>query len=180
MVEMTETAYILRQATSQSLVLIDEIGRGTSTYDGMALAYASCAYLATKIKSYTLFSTHYFELTLLPQEYSNIKNKHLQATLTPQGIVFLYRVEEGPASHSYGIEVAKLAGMPETVIQLANQHLQSLQQESQPYFQLAAPQMLQCAEPASNRLHQTLAELDIDNMTAREALDFLYTLKQTI
>jgi len=123
MVEMTETAHILRQATAQSLVLIDEIGRGTSTYDGMALAYACCAYLANTIKAYTLFSTHYFELTTLPDELNCIRNVHLSATLAEQSIVFLYHVEPGPASRSYGLEVAALAGIPTEVLTLANQHL---------------------------------------------------------
>ncbi|MDP3706212.1 MAG: DNA mismatch repair protein MutS [Legionellaceae bacterium] len=123
MVEMTETAHILRQATSNSLVLIDEIGRGTSTYDGMALAYACCAYLANTIQAYTLFSTHYFELTTLPDEFSCVRNVHLAATLADNNIVFLYHVEPGPASRSYGLEVAKLAGIPNDVLTLANQHL---------------------------------------------------------
>lgn len=123
MVEMTETAHILRQATNKSLVLIDEIGRGTSTYDGMALAYATCAYLASNIKSYSLFSTHYFELTQLAEKLNNIKNVHLQATLSTGKIVFLYRVEEGRAKRSYGLEVAQLAGIPEEVLSLAKQYL---------------------------------------------------------
>ena len=123
MVEMTETAHILRQATAESLVLIDEIGRGTSTHDGMALAYACCAYLANTIKAYTLFSTHYFELTTLPQEFSCISNVHLSAKLTHGSIAFLYHVEPGHANRSYGLEVAALAGIPAEVLTLANQRL---------------------------------------------------------
>ena len=123
MVEMTETAHILRQATNNSLVLIDEIGRGTSTHDGMALAYACCAYLANTIKAYTLFSTHYFELTTLPQEFICIRNVHLSAKLTDGKISFLYHVEPGPASRSYGLEVAALAGIPIEVLKLANEQL---------------------------------------------------------
>lgn len=123
MVEMTETAHILRQATSQSLVLIDEIGRGTSTHDGMALAYACCAYLANTVKAYTLFSTHYFELTTLPQEFSCVRNVHLTATLANGSIAFLYHVEPGHASRSYGLEVAALAGIPGDVLTIANQQL---------------------------------------------------------
>ena len=123
MVEMTETAHILRQATAESLVLIDEIGRGTSTHDGMALAYACCAYLANTIKAYTLFSTHYFELTTLPQEFACIRNVHLSAKLTHGKIAFLYHVEPGHASRSYGLEVAALAGIPIEVLNLANQQL---------------------------------------------------------
>lgn len=123
MVEMTETAYILNNATSKSLVLIDEIGRGTSTYDGMALAYACCAYLSNEIKSINLFSTHYFELTSLAEESPRIKNVHVSATMANNKIVFLYTVEPGPASKSYGLEVASLAGLPEKVLQLAKNHL---------------------------------------------------------
>jgi DNA mismatch repair protein MutS len=127
MVEMTETAYILRNATKNSVVLIDEIGRGTSTHDGMALAHATCVYLANTIQAYTLFSTHYFELTQLPEQFSCIKNKHLSAILTQGRIVFLYKVEEGPANRSYGLEVAQLAGMPQTVLQLAEEHLKRVE-----------------------------------------------------
>ena len=125
MVEMTETAHILRQATAESLVLIDEIGRGTSTYDGMALAYACCAYLASTIKAYTLFSTHYFELTSLPEVHPCIRNVHLDATLINNSIAFLYHVLPGAASCSYGLEVAALAGIPSTVLKLARDHLET-------------------------------------------------------
>lgn len=128
MVEMTETAYILRHATANSLVLIDEIGRGTSTFDGMALASACCAYLAQNIQAYTLFSTHYFELTKLPEKIPCIRNAHLSATFTNDQIVFLYRVEPGPTDRSYGLEVAALAGMPKDVLTLANYYLRTLSQ----------------------------------------------------
>ena len=130
MVEMTETAHILRQATAESLVLIDEIGRGTSTHDGMALAYACCAYLANTIKAYTLFSTHYFELTTLPQAFPCVRNVHLAATLTNGGIAFLYHVEPGHASRSYGLEVAALAGIPAEVLTLAHQQLTRVQSDT--------------------------------------------------
>ena len=171
MVEMTETAHILRQATAQSLVLIDEIGRGTSTYDGMALAYACCAYLANTVKAYTLFSTHYFELTTLPDEFSCIRNVHLQATLANGGIVFLYKVEEGPASRSYGLEVAALAGIPPDVLKLANQHLQQAQQlppDKQVSLTIPAP-------PSAVLLE--LATVDVDNLSPRAALELVYRLK---
>ena len=123
MVEMAETAYILKEATPLSLVLIDEIGRGTSTYDGMALAYACCAYLADTLRAFTLFSTHYFELTELPDTYSQIRNVHLAATLSEGKIVFLYQVEPGATNRSYGLEVAALAGIPNEVLLLAKQRL---------------------------------------------------------
>lgn len=123
MVEMTETAYILNNATSNSLVLIDEIGRGTSTYDGMALAHACCAYLTDTIKSLTLFSTHYFELTDLGKTNNRVNNAHVSATMTNGRIVFLYTVEPGPADRSYGLEVAALAGLPQDVLELASNQL---------------------------------------------------------
>ncbi|ETO93712.1 DNA mismatch repair protein MutS [Legionella oakridgensis RV-2-2007] len=170
MVEMTETAYILRHATSQSLVLIDEIGRGTSTHDGMALAYACCAYLATTIKAYTLFSTHYFELTNLANEYSCIRNVQLRAALTEGQIAFLYQVEEGHASQSYGLEVAALAGIPEEVLMLAKHHLQQAQHTSIT-SPVAIPSSL--ASPAL----EALANIEVDHLSPRAALEFIYHLK---
>ncbi|MBA2657889.1 MAG: DNA mismatch repair protein MutS [Tatlockia sp.] len=173
MVEMTETAHILRQATHKSLVLIDEIGRGTSTYDGMALAYATCVYLAQEIKAFTLFSTHYFELTALPNQFQSIKNVHLKATLSTGKIVFLYRVEEGQANRSYGLEVAQLAGIPEAVLKLANQHLKQVQgvkatNKPQP----------QAVKAENLLLMKELAKIDVDNLTARQALELVYRLKE--
>ena len=170
MVEMTETAHILRQATAQSLVLIDEIGRGTSTYDGMALAYACCAYLANTVKAYTLFSTHYFELTTLPEQFACIRNIHLQATLANGGIVFLYKVEPGHASRSYGLEVAALAGIPADVLALANQHLQQVQQQQPQDKPIHAPQQ-------HSAIVRELAAIEADHLSARDALDFVYRLK---
>lgn len=123
MVEMTETAQILHNATTKSLVLIDEIGRGTSTFDGMALAYACCAYLTENIKALSLFSTHYFELTDLEKTNIRVNNAHVSATMANNKIVFLYTVEPGPASRSYGLEVASLAGLPQDVLLLASQQL---------------------------------------------------------
>ncbi len=170
MVEMSETAHILRHATSESLVLIDEIGRGTSTYDGMALAYACCVYLTNTVKSYTLFSTHYFELTNLPEKFPCIRNKHLQATLTDHGIVFLYQLEDGAASKSYGLEVAALAGIPKDVLALATQHLKEVQQT--PIVEQPINQLLKY--PA---VLNELANIDVDNLTPRSALDVIYKLK---
>ncbi|WED43717.1 DNA mismatch repair protein MutS [Legionella cardiaca] len=170
MVEMTETAHILRQATNKSLVLIDEIGRGTSTYDGMALAYATCAYLANTINAYTLFSTHYFELTNLPNHFSCIRNIHVQATLASGRIVFLYRVEEGAADRSYGLEVAQLAGIPKKVLEIASEHLNLVQQTEKQ--ELPAP-VIKLHSP----LLTELAKIDVDSLSPREALDVLYRLK---
>lgn len=171
MVEMTETAHILHQATSQSLVLIDEIGRGTSTYDGMALAYACCAYLADSIKAFTLFSTHYFELTRLPEQFPCIRNLHLRASLHGGRIVFLYQVQNGPANRSYGLEVAELAGIPPAVLRLANDHLATVQE---PLSQVHEPVEHYQLESA---LLSKLALVDPDQLSAREALDLIYKLK---
>lgn len=129
MVEMTETANILHNATEKSLVLIDEIGRGTSTFDGLSLAYACALYLAKNIRSLTLFATHYFELTHLADTVPGISNSHLSAVLHDDTIIFLHKLKPGPASQSYGLQVAKLAGIPSTVIQQAKQKLASLEQD---------------------------------------------------
>ena len=193
MVEMTETAYILRQATAQSLVLIDEIGRGTSTYDGMALAYACCRYLATLVKAYTLFSTHYFELTELEQQLPCIRNVHLQATINQDQIVFLYHVQKGPTNRSYGVQVAKLAGIPKPVLQLAQEQLTYLQNKAlsttppstEPITvsSMATTNNLINTVPESNYVRDqhpvlsALKKIDPDTLSAREALDLLYKLK---
>lgn len=190
MVEMTETAHILRQATDKSLVLIDEIGRGTSTYDGMALAYATCAYLANSINAYSLFSTHYFELTQLPEQIHCIKNVYLNATLTTGRIVFLYRVEEGQANRSYGLEVAQLAGIPKEVLKLARSHLAQVQNQSlsQP-TSVESGELRSAVEITASLRHRDeplapgvailkeLAQINADNLSAREALDLVYRLK---
>lgn len=172
MVEMTETAHILRQATQQSLVLIDEIGRGTSTYDGMALAYASCSYLANTLKAYTLFSTHYFELTHLPQEMNCIRNIHLKASLCSGGLIFLYKVEQGATNKSYGLEVAKLAGIPQEVLHIAHSHLNQIQ-TTKPL--IVAEQV--SAIPTPSPILQALSKINPDTLTAREALDWIYQFK---
>ncbi|MDP1601975.1 MAG: DNA mismatch repair protein MutS [Legionella sp.] len=171
MVEMTETANILRQATNRSLVLIDEIGRGTSTYDGMALAYACASYLANTLNAYTLFSTHYFELTQLPKELPGIRNIHLQATLETGRIVFLYRIEEGPANRSYGLEVAQLAGIPADVLQLAHQYLNGVQ-KTLPTEPIATTILAK-----KSPILVELSRIDADNLSAREALELIYRLK---
>ena len=172
MVEMTETAHILRQATKQSLVLIDEIGRGTSTHDGMALAYACCAYLANHIQCYTLFSTHYFELTELASQFNCIRNVHLKASFKQNRMIFLYHVEEGAASRSYGLEVAALAGIPNEVLAIARAHLQHAEKSPIPTAHTVI-------EPSSvsSPILDALAEIDADSLTAREALDLIYRLK---
>lgn len=177
MVEMTETAYILRHATAQSLVLIDEIGRGTSTFDGVALAHACCMHLAKTVGAYTLFSTHYFELTTLADACNNIRNVHVEATVSHHGkIVFLYRVKEGAASQSYGLEVAALAGIPNQVLLEARTLIQRLninKHVSPPDSGAALP------EPniKPSQALRKLSALDLDDITARDALDLLYQLQ---
>ena len=127
MVEMTETANILHNATDRSLVLMDEVGRGTSTFDGLSLAWACAFHLAEKVRAFTLFATHYFELTSLPEKVAGAINVHLGATEYNENIVFLHSIQEGPANKSYGIQVAKLAGIPKAVIDLARQELALLE-----------------------------------------------------
>lgn len=170
MVEMTEMAYILRQATPESLVLIDEIGRGTSTYDGMALAHACCVYLATQIQSYTLFSTHYFELTHLSEQYACIRNFHLEAAVHEGQLIFLYHVIPGAAQKSYGLEVAMLAGVPDAVILAAKTYLQNLP-DAEPI-----PLVLENKTIEIDPLKKALQAIHPDTLSAREALTYLYHL----
>lgn len=171
MVEMTETSHILRQASSKSLVLIDEIGRGTSTYDGMALAYACACWLANTLGAYTLFSTHYFELTQLAKEHTHITNVHLEASLSGGRIVFLYRIEPGPTDRSYGLEVAQLAGLPKDVLDIANAYLARL-----PVSELNAVPKHE-VKPEPSPILNALAKVDPDSLSARDALAFIYHLK---
>jgi DNA mismatch repair protein MutS len=180
MVEMTEAAAILHHATPNSLVLMDEIGRGTSTFDGMALAFSILRHLIDKNRCLTLFATHYFELTRLSHEYSELANVHLDAVEHNDRIVFLHAVEEGPANQSYGIQVAALAGIPSAVVRAARKQLREFEQRAavdplQPdLFTQGEP------EPAEAEPHpalEQLATLDPDSLTPREALDALYALK---
>lgn len=179
MVEMTETANILNNATSESLVLMDEIGRGTSTFDGLSIAFASASYLSEHCKAFTLFATHYFELTHLADEISLIKNVHFTATESSDKIIFLHRVKAGPANQSYGIQVAQLAGMPRSVIQLAKSKLKALEKNSsipimkEPYGQV---DMLTLTHPVI----ELIKKLNLDQMTPRDALDCLYKLKESV
>ncbi len=167
MVEMTEMAHILRQATQQSLVLIDEIGRGTSTYDGMALAYACCVHLATNIEAYTLFSTHYFELTHLPEQYACIKNIHLEATIHEGQLIFLYHVIDGATTKSYGLEVATLAGIPGPVILAAQHYLKNVSHERP-----TTPTKIS----EDTRIKEAIKATHPDTLSARDALAHLYQL----
>ncbi len=185
MVEMEETANILHNASEQSLVLMDEIGRGTSTFDGLSLAWACGVELATTIHAFTLFATHYFELTTLPDEYPGIVNVHLEAKEHGDSIVFMHSVNEGPANQSYGLQVAALAGVPHSVIKRARFRLNELEQAALQHADLQAPQLsLFSTEPAKQEPLEAepspalaiLDELDPDNFTPRAALDLLYQL----
>ncbi|MGI9225184.1 MAG: DNA mismatch repair protein MutS [Woeseiaceae bacterium] len=179
MVEMTETATILNNATRQSLVLMDEIGRGTSTFDGLSLAWAAAHHMGETVKSFTLFATHYFELTALAQELGHCDNVHLDATEHKGQLVFLHAVRPGPANQSYGLQVASLAGVPGDVIQRARRYLRTL--ESQQSAQIQDPQgQLQLSvdeEPADDPIRTAVDALDPDSLSPREALDALYKLK---
>jgi DNA mismatch repair protein MutS len=180
MVEMTETAQILNNATEQSLVLMDEIGRGTSTFDGISIAWSVARHLAERVRAYTLFATHYFELTQLAQEYRTVANVHLDAVETGGNLTFLHSVEDGPASQSYGIQVAKLAGVPALVVNAARRKLVELEnaQVAQAgqgdLFAALPPEQEPEIPPALDRL----ATIEPDSLSPREALDLLYELKR--
>ena len=203
MVEMSETAYILHHATDQSLVLMDEVGRGTSTFDGLALAHAIAEHLLQKNKSFSLFATHYFELTKLPEAHATAVNMHLSALEQGQDIVFLHHIEPGPASKSYGIAVAKLAGLPNRALKAAQKHLDELEAQAaavRPQLDIfstlsseneysefspnetadieAQTAASQETNPAHHALAEALNQLRPDDLTPREALDVLYRLKQ--
>ena len=187
MVEMTETAAILNTATAKSLVLLDEMGRGTATYDGLSLAWATVEHLHEKIGARTLFATHYHELTLLEERLARLKNLRVTAKETAGGIVFLHTVEAGAASKSYGIEVAKLAGLPESVIERAREVLKlheraETQQVGAALLrgagELGAQAMqMKMFTPLSQKIVDRLAEADLDGLTPREALNLLAELQ---
>jgi DNA mismatch repair protein MutS len=175
MVEMTETASILHNATAHSLVLMDEIGRGTSTFDGLALAWACAAHIAREVRAYTLFATHYFELTSLPEEIEGVANVHLDAVEHGEGIVFLHAVKEGPANQSYGLQVAALAGVPRGVITQAKQRLRQLESQHLPHSIGVQRDLF---PPATiHPLPEAVAALRPDEMSPKEALETLYRLK---
>ena len=183
MVEMSETAYILHHATAQSLVLMDEVGRGTSTFDGLALAQAIAEHLISKNQSLTLFATHYFELTRLPENHPSAFNMHLSALEQGQDIVFLHQIEAGPAEKSYGIAVAKLAGIPSRTLNAARKHLTALETQTaqqHPQLDMFAPQPEHDASPTPppNPLAEKLRHIHPDDLTARAALDLVYELKK--
>ncbi len=182
MVEMTEAAAIVHGASEHSLVLMDEIGRGTSTFDGLALAGAIATQLHDRNRSFTLFATHYFELTDFPAKHSHAINVHVGAVESGHDIVFLHQIEPGPASRSYGVQVARLAGMPATLIRQARATLEALQAKAdagQAQVDLfAPPSAAATAEPSA--VEQALAAIEPDRLSPREALEALYRLRAMI
>jgi DNA mismatch repair protein MutS len=180
MVEMTETANILHNATARSLVLMDEIGRGTSTFDGLSLAWAAAIHLVRQVRAFTLFATHYFELTQLPENFPQAVNVHLDATEYNDHIVFLHTIQEGPANRSYGLQVAKLAGIPNAVIAAAKRKLTELESGALAPVantNLNAPLQPDLFVAAEHPLLERVRKLDPDNLNARQALELLYELK---
>ncbi|GAA0814086.1 DNA mismatch repair protein MutS [Colwellia asteriadis] len=182
MVEMTETANILHNATDKSLVLLDEIGRGTSTYDGLSLAWACAEMLALKTKALTLFATHYFELTLLAEQIDTLANVHLDAVEHNDSIIFMHAVQEGAASKSFGLQVAQLAGVPKAVINRAKQRLSELESQQPPSL---LPEKSETFEqllltPVEHPAITSLHELNVDDLSPKQALDLLYELKKQL
>jgi DNA mismatch repair protein MutS len=189
MLEMTEAANILNNATEHSLVLMDEIGRGTSTYDGLSLAWACATHTARQIRAFTLFATHYFELTALASELEACANVHLDATEHADKLIFLHTVKEGPANQSYGLQVAALAGVPPKVIGAARRYLRELERRSaqthepRPQQELAldfAPEPTPRLTDEERAALDALQKLDPDALTPRDALAALYELKKLL
>jgi DNA mismatch repair protein MutS len=176
---MTETANILNNATANSLVLMDEIGRGTSTYDGLSLAWACAEYLALKIQSYTLFATHYFELTQLAEDMPELANVHLDAVEYEETIRFMHSVQEGAASKSYGLQVAQLAGVPKSVIHKAKRKLAELESQSplDNPTSFGQEQQLDLLNSVDD-LRLSLKQINPDDLTPKQALEYLYQLKK--
>ena len=184
MLEMTETANILNNATDKSLVLMDEVGRGTNTFDGLSLAWACAAFIATKIRAYTLFATHYFELTSLAGETPEVVNVHVEAVEHGDKLIFLHSVKEGPANQSYGLQVAALAGIPKSVTARARRYMSELERErdalrtaGSPQTELALFAAPAPVPPASAAL-EALRALDPNSLSPREALELLFRLQQ--
>ncbi len=181
MVEMTEMANILRNATPNSLVLVDEIGRGTSTYDGLSLAWACALDLAQRLKAFSLFATHYFEITELAEPLSSVNNVHLDAVEHGNSIVFMYHVKSGPANQSYGIQVARLAGLPDDVLKTAQEKLRGLESQQTLQSKDSPQSSINFDSPETMSIvEQELLRLDPDQLSARQALDLIYQLKSKV
>jgi DNA mismatch repair protein MutS len=181
MVEMTETAHILHHATPASLVLMDEVGRGTSTFDGLSLAWAAAEHLAREISAYTLFATHYFELIALAEECSGVSNIHLDAVEHKDGVVFLHAVKDGPANQSYGLQVAALAGVPKAVVKRAKERLAALEKQARAERPKAKGvddrQLDLFAEAAPHPALEMLKGIEPDDVSPKRALELLFALK---
>jgi DNA mismatch repair protein MutS len=183
MLEMTEAANILNNATANSLVLMDEVGRGTSTYDGLSLAWSCANHIVRNLHAFTLFATHYFELTSLAGEVDNCANVHLDATEHGEKLIFLHTVKEGPANQSYGLQVAALAGVPPKVITAARRYLHELERRSAQAHAPRPQQELLLELPKEDEEHAAvtaLKKIDPDAMTPREALDAVYKLRKML
>ena len=185
MVEMTEMANILRNATPTSLVLVDEIGRGTSTYDGLSLAWACALDLAQRLKAFSLFATHYFEITELAEQMTSVNNVHLDAVEHGNNIVFMYHVKNGPANQSYGIQVARLAGLPDGVLNTAQEKLRGLELQQAQQTSDSPQASMNFSQPdngsaVASIIEKELDQLDPDQLSAREALDLIYQLKSKL
>ena len=183
MVEMTETANILHNATERSLVLMDEVGRGTSTFDGLSIAWAAALALANQVQALTFFATHYFELTALPEQHPAMANVHLDATEHEDHVVFLHQIQEGPANRSFGLQVAKLAGVPKDILESAQHKLHELESGITAGPPPVQAELLLAAPPASappSPTLEALRSLDPDNLSAKAALDSIYQLKQKL
>ena len=180
MVEMTETANILHNATPRSLVLMDEVGRGTSTFDGLSLAWAAAVQLAQNVKAFTLFSTHYFELTALPEQCPTMANVHLDATEYQDHVVFLHNIQEGPASRSYGLQVAKLAGIPGPVLKSAAAKLKELENGERSMLAPVPAQVELFSSVEQHPVLDTLKSVEPDQLSPRQALEKLYELKSQL
>ncbi len=182
MVEMTEAANILNNASNESLVLMDEIGRGTSTYDGLSLAWSCAEHLSTVNQSFTLFATHYFELTQLPERYSNIRNVHIDAIEHNDRIIFLHAVKDGPANQSYGLQVAQLAGIPKSVIASAKSKLKQLELSTNPTDNINTDAQigLNLQENLNHPVVEYLTDISPDELSPKESLEFLYKLKKLL
>ena len=186
MVEMTETAVILNTATERSLIVLDEIGRGTSTYDGLALAWAVVEHVHERIRARTLFATHYHELTELANQLTGIRNLHVSVKETGEGILFLRKVEPGAADRSYGIEVARLAALPTSVIERARQILALHEKAEAVVTEEAAPagstgpMQISLFEPVGYEIADRIRKLDIDSLRPIDALKLLHELKEEL
>jgi DNA mismatch repair protein MutS len=175
---MTETANILHNASPRSLVLMDEIGRGTSTFDGLSLAWASAVQLAAKVRAFTLFSTHYFELTSLPELCPTMANVHLDATEYQDHVVFLHNIQDGPANRSYGLQVAKLAGIPGPVLDAAREKLAELEGAAVAAAPPAQEDLF--SQPEPHPILVELEQMDVDELSPREALELLYRIRSRL